>query len=188
MTNFIKPYNPDWITEFEALKNYLITGLKDFDIDIQHIGSTSIPGLCAKPIIDIDIILKQKIQLGDISAKLEKLGYKNKGEQGISGRHAFRQTSGLTPSTADRKKWQEHHLYVCYPESLALKNHLLFRDVLIQNKDLVNEYAQLKINLTKEKDMTREKYTMQKTHFILSVLALNGLDEKELNEIKAANL
>ena len=76
MTNFIKPYNPDWITEFEALKNYLITGLKDFDIDIQHIGSTSIPGLCAKPIIDIDIILKQKIQLGDISAKLEKLGYK----------------------------------------------------------------------------------------------------------------
>ena len=188
MTNFIKPYNPDWKTEFENLRDILYTELKEFKLNIQHIGSTSIPGLIAKPILDIDIIIKNKIHLGDISAILEKLGYKNKGEQGISGRFAFRQSSDLTPSKGASKNWQEHHLYVCLSDSLALKNHIMFRDALLQDTNLVNEYSQLKIKLTTEKGMTREKYNMKKTEFILNVLKVNGLDEKELSEIKNVNI
>jgi len=188
MTNFITAYDPEWKAEFEKIKHILRTALKDLEIDIQHVGSTSIPGLYAKPILDIDIIIKDKIQLSDISIKLQRLGYKNKGEQGISGRFAFRQSSELTPLTVTSEKWQAHHLYVCFSDSLALKNHILFRDILMQDGNLTNKYSQLKINLAKEEGMTREIYTKKKTDFILAVLALNGLDEKELNEIKNANI
>lgn len=187
MTNFIEPYNPYWKTEFENLKQILYKELNEFEIDIQHVGSTSIPGLYAKPILDIDIIINNKIHLGDISNRLELLGYKNRGEQGISGRFAFRQSEDLTASTGANKTWQVHHLYVCFSDCLALKNHILFRDTLLKDRKLIEEYSQLKINLMKEKGMTKEKYTRQKTDFILTVLTMKGLDEKELSEIKNAN-
>ncbi|MES2727396.1 MAG: GrpB family protein [Bacteroidota bacterium] len=188
MKNFIQPYNPDWKIEFEKLKQIFNKELQDFEIEIQHVGSTSITGLHAKPILDIDIIINDKKQLGDIAGKLEKLGYISKGEQGISGRFAFRQSSKLTPSTGIFKNWQEHHLYVCFSDSLALRNHLMFRDILLQDHKLAEEYSQLKIDLANEKDMTREIYTERKTDFILKVLAHNGLDKEELDEIKNANV
>jgi len=188
MIPFIEPYNTNWKTEFAKIKQVLLKVLDSFKIDIQHVGSTSIPNLFAKPILDIDIIIDDKTLLGDISAGLEKIGYINKGEQGISGRFAFGQTSEFVPQTDAYDKWQRHHLYVCFLDSLALKNHLLFRDILLNNKNLVKEYSQLKINLVKEKGMTRENYTKQKTDFIISVLAKNGLNEKDLNEIRKANV
>ena len=188
MTNFIVPHKEEWKFEFDKLKNFIESLLNRFQVDIQHVGSTAIPELFAKPILDIDIIIINKKNIDDISAKLEKVGYKNKGEQGISGRFTFRQTSDLTPLTGDTKKWQEHHLYVCYSDSLALKNHILFRDALLNDKKLVTEYSKLKTRLVAEKGMTREKYTVQKTEFIISVLTSLGLDKIELSEIKNANL
>jgi GrpB-like predicted nucleotidyltransferase (UPF0157 family) len=188
MTNFIEPYNPNWKAEFDSLKMALLKTLNGFEIDIQHVGSTAIPNLFAKPILDIDIIIDNKTLLGDITTRLERIGYINKGEQGISGRFAFRQTSERTPQTEDFKKWQEHHLYVCFSDSLALKNHLLFRDALLNSKELAQQYSLLKINLTRENKMTREKYTKQKTDFIISVLTKVGLDKNALNEIINANI
>jgi GrpB-like predicted nucleotidyltransferase (UPF0157 family) len=187
MIHLITAYNPKWKNEFEKLKQVLMTALNDFQIDIQHIGSTAIPGLYAKPILDIDIIIPNKIQLDAIAAKLEQLGYKNKGEQGVPGRFAFRQLSVLTPHSIGDELWPEHHLYVCFSDSLALKNHIVFRDALLQDKKLAQEYAQLKLSLANEKGMTREKYTQQKTDFIVSVLAHKGLNEKALADIKSAN-
>ncbi len=189
MTKFIEPYNPNWKTEFENIKQIIQTELNDLSlqIDIQHVGSTSIPGLLAKPILDIDIIIDNKDLLKDIALRLEKIGYKSEGEQGISGRFAFRQTSNFTPLTATKNKWQSHHLYVCYSESLALKNHLLFGDTLIKDKDLLEKYSELKKSLTDNLKTTREEYTTKKTDFIISVLTIAGLDEKELVEITNAN-
>ncbi len=134
MTNFIETYKEEWKIEFESLKKCLCRILDGFQIDIQHVGSTAIPELFAKPILDIDIIIENKTHLDDISAKLEEVGYKSRGEQGVSGRFAFRQTSELTPEFNNSKKWQEHHLYVCFSDSLALKNHLLFRKALLKDK------------------------------------------------------
>jgi GrpB-like predicted nucleotidyltransferase (UPF0157 family) len=188
MLNLIQPHNPNWKIEFEKLKRILNAELQDFEIDIQHVGSTCIPGLHAKPILDIDLIINDKTQLGDIAEKLESVGYISRGEQGIPGRFAFRQSSAGTPSTAVSRNWQEHHLYVCLSDSLALKNHLIFRDKLLQDKILAETYAQLKIKLTNEKGMTRENYMKQKTNFILKILALNGLTEEELSKIKNANV
>ncbi len=188
MSKFIEPYNPNWKIEFEKIAGVLKTELNGLKIDIQHIGSTSIPGLFAKPILDIDIIIHQKDLFNDIKVKLERIGYKSKGEQGIAGRFAFRQISDFTPVTASKYKWQSHHLYVCYPDSLALKNHLLFRDALRKNKDVVAKYSQLKKSLTENLSITREEYTMLKTDFIISVLMTLGLDKAELNEIINANI
>jgi GrpB-like predicted nucleotidyltransferase (UPF0157 family) len=188
MINLIEPYDPDWKTGFEKIKIVLETELKNIDIDIQHVGSTSIPGLCAKPILDIDIIIDKQTLLDDVSTRLAKIGYLNKGEQGITGRFAFRQISAFTPETAIQQKWLAHHLYVCFSDSLALKNHLLFRNALLQNRELVERYSALKMDLVKEKGMTREEYTKRKTEFIISVLTSLGLEPNDLNEIIKANI
>jgi GrpB-like predicted nucleotidyltransferase (UPF0157 family) len=146
MTKFIEPYNPIWKTEFENIRQVLEKELGDLrrQIDIQHVGSTSIPGLLAKPIIDIDIIIENKDLITVLERRLEKIGYISKGEQGIAGRFAFRQTSDFAPLTATKNKWPSHHLYVCYADSLALKNHIMFRDILRKNKELLVEYSNLK--------------------------------------------
>ncbi len=187
MNHFIEPYHSNWKAEFESLKAVFLKTLHGLEIDIQHIGSTAIPGLFAKPILDIDIIINDERLLDEVSDRLETLGYINRGEQGISGRFTFRQRTEWTPQTEDNKKWQEHHLYVCYSDSLALKNHLLFRDALLGDKKLATEYATLKLSLSREKGMTKEIYTRQKTDFIVSVLTNIGLDDKAINEIKKAN-
>lgn len=187
MAKLIEPHTEAWAIEFSHLKEVLQEILNSFDIIIEHVGSTSIPGLCAKPILDIDIILEYKPQLTQIAKRLENAGYINKGEQGIEGRFAFRQAKETTPTTSSKKKWQEHHLYVCYSDSLALKNHLLFRDALLRDATLVEEYNQLKQALVKKIGITREEYTKQKTEFIIAVLANNGLNENELNKIILVN-
>lgn len=177
-----------WRKEFECLEKRLLEALEGMAVEIRHVGSTAIPGLPAKPILDIDIIIDDKNLLHDLSARLEKQGYQNKGEQGIAGRFAFRQRSPLTPLTGDNTQWPAHHLYVCFSDSLALKNHLLFRDALLRDEKLVEAYSQLKRELVSEEGLTREMYTRKKTGFILSVLAKQGCRENELDEIRKANL
>lgn len=187
MTNFIHSYNPLWSDEYNRIYQVLKAHLTHFRTDIQHVGSTAIPGLPAKPILDIDIIIEDKSLLAGIAAKLEKLGYINRGDQGIPGRFAFRQQSVYTPETPDRQKWMEHHLYVCYADSLALKNHLLIRDALLQNAERMTQYAGLKMRLAGTPGMTREEYTRQKTFFILDVLKHSGMLPDELRQIRDAN-
>lgn len=187
MTHFVVPHNDAWKAAFDDLAACLSRMLDGFRVDIQHVGSTAIPGLAAKPILDIDIIIGNKADLTGIAATLEKAGYQNRGEQGIPGRFAFRQTSALTPVTGNNKQWQEHHLYICFSDSLALKNHVLFRDALLNNTQLTRKYQELKMTLAKQKGMTRENYTRQKTEFIISVLGSLGLDKNALTEIENAN-
>lgn len=186
ISNLLEPYNENWEIEFDKLKTTLLAELHDLNVDIQHVGSTAIPNLVAKPILDVDIIIEDKKQIEEITKRLIKIGYLSRGEQGISGRFAFRQTSNKTPQTQVDNIWQEHHLYVCFSDSLALKNHLLFRDSLLKDKNLVEKYAELKNTLIHQKGMTREKYTKLKTEFILSVL-FDKLSESELSQIYEAN-
>lgn len=189
MTSFLEPYNPVWQTEFEELKLFLAAQLEGLQTNIEHVGSTAIPGLIAKPILDIDIVITDQKLLGDVSARLEELGYGNKGEQGITGRFTFRQTSELTPcTTTTSRTWQTHHLYLCFSDSLALKNHLLFRDALKGNRHIAEQYGQLKKTLFTGPGITREEYAKHKTEFILKILAGVGLETKELDQIRRANV
>jgi GrpB-like predicted nucleotidyltransferase (UPF0157 family) len=189
MTNFIEPYNPNWKTEFERLKKVFETALVELgsNINIQHVGSTAIMGMVAKPILDIDIIIDDKELITAIEQKLIEIGYISRGEQGIEGRFAFRQASSQAPLTGSAQNWQNHHLYVCFADSLALKNHLLFRDTLLNDRALMERYSALKMSLIENLQINREDYTKRKTEFIISVLAAAGLSERELGQIVEAN-
>ncbi len=189
MATFLQPYNPQWKTEFESLKRELERSLGGLNqhLTIEHIGSTALIGLVAKPILDIDIIIEDTRLLHDIEKILITLGYVSRGEQGIPGRFAFRQKSDLVPFTDSKRKWQVHHLYVCYANSLALKNHLLFRDALRRDEALLQQYANLKRSLTENSKTKKEEYTIRKTDFILSVLAQAGLSQQELQDIADSN-
>lgn len=186
---FIEPYNPQWKIAFAELRRTLLYVLESLTgaIDIQHVGSTAVPGLYAKPILDIDIIIDNKALLKPASSLLEEAGYIAKGEQGIPGRFAFRQSAANVPYSSSSKNRQPHHLYICYEDCLALKNHLLFRDMLLQNPELVTQYSRLKQSLTDNLQITGNDYMTRKTGFIVSVLTAAGLSEQELAAIIDAN-
>lgn len=135
----VEPHNPLWSLQFLKIKSELETHLQIIPYQsIQHIGSTSIPSLPAKPILDIDIIATP-IQLPSIITALSKpeTGYLYMGELYIRDRHAFR-APGLLPV---------RNLYVCIEGSAALRNHLGVRDLLLRDKELREEYGKLKMEL-----------------------------------------
>mgnify|MGYP002789579342 CR=1 FL=1 len=183
----LEPYQQQWKTEFEELQQFLRTILRDFNVTIEHVGCTAVEGMLAKPILDIDIIPQDETLLTALSTQLEKAGYLSKGEQGVPGRFAFKQIENTVPTHPLARVWMRHHLYVCLPQSIALKNHLLFRNALRQNPLLVQNYNQLKINLLNEPGMTKEAYSKGKTEFVLSVLADEGVTDEELAAIQKAN-
>jgi len=111
-------FNPDWKKWFYDIRSEIWPLISDVALDMIHVGSTSIERMSAKPIIDIDIVIKSPNDLVKISKKLAKLGYYHVGDLGISGREVY---------NLDKKPKYPHHLYVCLKESEALKNHLLIK-------------------------------------------------------------
>ena len=143
-----------------------------------HVGSTSIEGMSAKPIIDIDIVIKNPKYISKISERLVKLGYSHVGDLGISGREAY---------NLDRAKSYPHHLYVCPRDSNALRNHLFLKKHLSKNPESFKRYNNLKIGLAKSV-VSREEYWKSKTMMILEFLRAEGMSEKVLDEIRLQNL
>lgn len=166
----IEDYNPQWKIEFEELKKVFADHLKDLIIDIEHVGSTSIEGLCAKPILDIDIVINTYDTLPEIINRLKDLGYFYEGDMGIEGREAFGREKDNVPYSKNKSLWMEHHLYVCPQDSRELKRHIAFRDYLRQNPEKAKEYADIKINLAKIFRNDRESYWRMKTDFIEGIL------------------
>lgn len=187
MEKLIVTYDPLWANYFTQLETILKTALSGIDITIEHVGSTSIPGLSAKPILDIDIILQTPEDLDCVTSSLQELGYQARGEQGITGRFAFRPTDATVPHTPIDRNWPAHHLYVCFANAPALKNHLLFKKALLADPGLVERYERLKQALINEQQRTRTEYNQLKTAFILEVLKSQGMKEEELEEIRRAN-
>jgi GrpB-like predicted nucleotidyltransferase (UPF0157 family) len=92
----IEEYNENWIKQFNQIKNILEENLSKI-IKIEHIGSTAIVGMCAKPIIDIDIIIENTNDFEKIKNELEAVGYSHNGDQGIKGREAFKRNNHCCP-------------------------------------------------------------------------------------------
>ena len=131
----VKPYDKTWEQNFAQIESELQTALGKTALRIEHVGSTSVKGLSAKPIIDIDVVVKDD----EVSTAIEKLatiGYIHKGNLGIPGREAF-YYEGKT-------NLKEHHLYVCPESSPELKRHLAFRDYLRTHPQAVQEYSHIK--------------------------------------------
>ena len=129
-------YNEQWKTDFEKIKQHLLPAIKDTIISIEHIGSTSVEGLSAKPIIDIDIVISDYYVFDTVVENLASLGYIHEGNLGIKDREAFDYKGNI-----DLPK---HHLYVCPEFSAELHRHIAFRDYLRNNPDAVHKYSKVK--------------------------------------------
>ncbi|WP_033542855.1 GrpB family protein [Planococcus sp. CAU13] len=165
----IEDYNPAWPQVFNELKLTIETAIPDLFLSIEHVGSTSVPGLSAKPIIDLDIVIEDSELLLLVSKNLEKLGYYHEGNLGIEDREAFARSDEFVPWIENKRVWMEHHLYVCIKESGELKRHLAFRNYLRENPKAIEDYGLLKRKLAaSEKD--RIAYTAGKGDFINSIL------------------
>jgi GrpB-like predicted nucleotidyltransferase (UPF0157 family) len=161
--------------------------LGDLVIDIEHIGSTAVYGLAAKPVIDIDLIIADKNNLNPVIEKLALLGYDYQGNLGITDREAFKRKSDNTPLDGSLRAWQKHNLYVCPSDSISLKNHLALRDFLRNHPVKAKEYGELKQRLTLENPYDINLYMERKTAFIIAILKDAGFDDIALANITQEN-
>ncbi|KQC00678.1 GrpB family protein [Pedobacter sp. Hv1] len=183
----IAAYNPVWKDQFEELKNVYALYLKDIVKGIEHVGSTAVPGLAAKPVLDIDLVIDNETKLQKVISVLTGLGYEFRGDLGIKDRYAFRANSIATPNTGTHQAWPKHHLYCCIANSVSLNNHLTLRNALRADPTLRIEYDQLKKDLANATtDM--EVYIEGKSDFIAKVLSQNGLAMSEIEDIIKQNL
>ena len=183
----IEDHSLEWAISFQKFKSIYQEYLEDLIMDIQHIGSTSVPGLAAKPVIDLDLIIEDRSFLESIKTILAKLGYEYMGDMGIKDREAFKRTSSRTPNDGSLRDWPAHNLYVCINGSIALRNHLALRDFLRANPEKAKEYGELKKRLVTENLFDIDLYIKNKTPFILEILKTLDFDESALGEIKKAN-
>jgi len=124
----IHPYDPAWANHFRQISETLNAAAGDHLLAIHHIGSTAVPGLAAKPIIDVDMEYEAGTDADLIVSALERLGYYHNGDQGIPGREVFkRQPTDSPHPVLDRIP---HHLYLCSSGNEELDRHLRFRDAL----------------------------------------------------------
>ncbi|QUG43634.1 GrpB family protein [Psychrobacillus sp. INOP01] len=171
----IEKYNLEWEKTFRCLSSIYQNKLGDLIISIEHVGSTSVKGLSAKPIIDIDIVIENKQLLRPVIKGLEELGYYHEGDLGIKNREAFARTNQNVPKDNEGTTWMAHHLYVCLQNSDELRRHLIFRDYLREHPEAVRAYESLKRELARSTN-DRESYTQGKGDFIEFII--NSLQEK----------
>ena len=131
----VEKWNPQWKYEYEKIVASLGKDIIYNSIKIEHVGSTSVEGLSAKPVIDLDIVI-EKDKFAIIKELLNKKGYEHEGDLGIEGREAF--------SYSGKEELMTHHLYVCPKNSKELFKHITFRNFLKNNPDLAAEYSNVK--------------------------------------------
>ncbi len=174
----VEKYNPEWPQHFQALESELRSILVWVQyIAIEHVGSTAVPGLAAKPIIDVDIIVARENVQPAITALVTQGRFDYLGELGIVDRHAFRHPPDL----------RSCNIYVCVDGAAQTRNHLGLRDTLRRDEKLRDEYARLKLDLA-SKETNIIDYTEAKSEVIQKILnASNILSEDELIAINTAN-
>lgn len=133
---YVETYNPEWKKDFERIKNEISSAIGDLIVGIEHIGSTSVEGLSAKPCIDIDIVIRDYSVFDELVRLLDAIGYIHEGDLGIKDRQAFKYT--------DKPHLRSHHLYVCPQNSEELMRHVAFRDYLRAHPNARAKYSAVK--------------------------------------------
>lgn len=151
----IEKYTPNWIQNFADLNREIDKGLNGLEYRIEHIGSTSVPNLDSKPIIDIDIVYENESEFEKIKSGLINLGYDHNGNQGIEKREVFKRNGKSINGILDTIT---HHLYVCLKNSKALERHILSRNFLRKNDWARLEYQEMKYRLAEKADQDKKLY------------------------------
>ena len=165
----VLPYDPNWKLEFEKIKRELSEVLKDNVVSIEHVGSTSVEGLAAKPVIDIDIIMKDYNAFETVKNLLGTIGYLHEGDLGVKERYAFKYD--------DKPHLMRHHLYVCPEYSQELKRHIIFRDWLRSHPEDRDWYGSVKMLAAKYYSEDIDSYMTAKNPCVKEIFRKCGLDK-----------
>lgn len=163
MSRIIKlvPHDPLWKNLFNSEQLLLRDIFKKICLDIHHIGSTAIPLIFSKPIIDILLVAETIDSVDLLNDELSSAGYISKGEYGIRGRRYF-----IKGTEASRLV----HLH-CFDvtDSLNINRHVFFRNYLINNPSIALKYSNLKLKLQKEFQGNPDNYIKGKSEFIANI-------------------
>lgn len=163
----VESYNPKWKDDYEKIKAEIEPVIANLIVRFEHVGSTSVEGLSAKPIIDIDVVIKDYSVFEELIERLQSIGYIYEGDLGVVGREAFKYN--------DKPNLQEHHLYVCPENSKELNRHITFRDYLRLNEEAAREYGKIKLEAAKLYPYDIDKYLEYKSSFIQKIYQICGL-------------
>ncbi|MDF2586191.1 MAG: hypothetical protein K0S41_32 [Anaerocolumna sp.] len=166
----VLPYDKRWKEEYVKIKTILEKALGSSVISIEHVGSTSVEGLAAKPIIDIDVVIESYDVFEDVKRRLEKLRYRYEGNLGIAQREAFKYEN--------KPDLMAHHLYVCPKNSEELNRHLVFRDYLRTHKSDMKQYGNIKLEAATLYPNDIDNYILYKSQIIDEIYRKCGLLQK----------
>lgn len=173
----MRPYDPEWPRVFAQIHERVWPAVQHASMSLEHVGSTAVPGLAAKPVVDATIVVASPRDIPFVVKGLAKIGYVHRGDLGVPGREAFKRPESML----------RHHLYASHRGSLALRNHLGLRDYLRAHPEVAKEYGKLKTKLAERFPEDIDRYIHGKTEFVLSILAKLGFSEAELRELRAIN-
>jgi len=154
------PYDPDWPAAFQHIRDKLERLLAPYVVDIEHIGSTSIPGLAAKPLVDIDIILRSSDDVPPATQRLLDQDYEPRGNRYDDGVWAFMLRDSKPPE----------RVYLCPPNNQTHERRMIFRDHLRSHPDDMAAYARLKRELAEKYRDNGDRYTAEKRHFVDAII------------------
>ena len=155
-------YDPVWPEWFDALHGYVWPAIHEVAVRIDHVGSTAVPGLAAKPIIDMDIVVEAESDVPVVIGQLAEIGYRWRGDLGVAGRQALKLVGGdaLPP----------HQLYLVVENNKAHLDHWLLRDLLREDAQARERYASLKRHNVQAAQGNMEVYVAAKAAFVAELL------------------
>ena len=162
----VEKYNPEWPDSFARMKAFLQPALDGIPCDIEHDGSTSIPGMTAKPIIDLIIVFPAG-RFSEVKTALQELGYVHQGDLGEPGREAF----DLRDPVA-RENLPRHYPYACEPDCHELHKHRAFRDFMKAHPHWIRKLSELKWELAVRHDNDVYAYMDGKDATVREITAL----------------
>ena len=163
----VVPYDERWERDFRQIENEIRSALGDLALRIEHVGSTSVRGLSAKPIIDLDVVIRDGSVFEAAASALREIGYRHEGDLGIAGREAF--------AYEGKEHLREHHLYVCPQDSPELRRHVAFREYLRSHPEEAREYGRVKEEAAALWPYDIEQYAGHKSRYIESLYAKIGI-------------
>lgn len=169
----LEDYNPKWKELFEEEKKILEEVLKEKAVRIEHVGSTAVPGLKSKPIIDICVVVKNLEDAREFEELLKPLDYHFREHQGVDDRYFY---------AKGPEENRTHYVHCETEDSKSYQNHILFRDYLRNHPKYIKEYAKIKEELEKEYKNIRSEYTKGKADFISKVIELAKKEKGETSD------